>query len=141
MRPEEALGGFAALTTVLGFVAALMVLSILPFWLAFKKLRYPGWWALIPLFNTFKLAEAAGRPGIWGLVGLLAFIPFIGWLAAIIVWIVLMMDVARSFGKDEIWTLLLTFLPWIGFLILGAGASEYRGPAGPEPHRYRPVNV
>lgn len=133
-------GAFAgAFALILIFVGGFMVLSIIPFWLSFKKMGYPGWWSLIPFFNTYKLAEAAGRPGIWGLAGFLNVIPILGTLAFLYIWFVMMQDLARSWKKDSAWAILLTFLPWVGFLILGLGDSRYHGPAGPEPQHYQPA--
>lgn len=127
-----ALAGFLALAALIVFAV-----SVVPLWLLFRKLGYPGWWSLIPFFNFFKLAEAAGRPGFWGLCGILGAIPVVGWIAALVVMFLINQDLARSFGKDPAWAILLTFLPWFGWLILALGSDEYQGPAGPEPHHYK----
>lgn len=132
--------GLGAILGVLIVVAlVLFALAVIPMWLLFRKLGYPGWWSIVPFFNTFKLAEAAGRPGFWGFAQILAAIPFVGWIAALAVWFILMQDLARSFGKDSAWAILLTLLPWLGWLILAVGDSRYEGPAGPEPQHYRRV--
>lgn len=130
------LGGFLGIVFL--FFLIFIVISVLPLWVVFKKMGYPGWWAIIPFFNSWKIAEAAGRPGFWGLVGLLAPIPVLGWVIVLVVWFFIMQDLARSFGKDAAWAILLTLLPWFGFLALALMKDAvYQGPAGPEPQHYR----
>lgn len=130
------LGGFLGIVFL--FFLIFIVISVLPLWVVFKKMGYPGWWAIIPFFNSWKIAEAAGRPGFWGLVGLLAPIPVLGWVIVLVVWFFIMQDLSRSFGKDAAWAILLTLLPWFGFLALALMKDAvYQGPAGPEPQHYR----
>ena len=60
----------------------------------------------------------------WWLI--LFFIPFANFIAMIIV----MIDVAKSFGKSAGWgVVMLILLGGIGFLILGFGDAQYQGPA------------
>ena len=52
-------------------------------------------------------------------------IPCVNIVVAVIVWI----DVAKSFGKSELFGLGLAFLGFIFIPILGFGSAQYVGPA------------
>ena len=49
----------------------------------------------------------------------------------IIIWIIVCIDTAHSYGKSTIlWGVILLFLlNGLGFLMLGFGSAEYKGPA------------
>ena len=69
------------------------------------------------------MTKIIGRPWWWLL---LLFIPFVNFVVSIIMSI----DMAKSFGKDTAYgVLLLWLLNVIGYLILGFGSAEYQGPA------------
>ena len=59
------------------------------------------------------------------LVGTPVLIPFVNF----IVWIILCIDVAKSFGKGAGFGIGLLLLPIIFFPILGFGSAQYQGPA------------
>jgi hypothetical protein len=50
-------------------------------------------------------------------------------LVNLIIWIILCIDVAKSFGKGTGFGIGLLLLPFIFFLILGFGSAQYQGPA------------
>jgi hypothetical protein len=128
-----ALGAFAAIFAVIGLVLA--VVMVVSMWKIFTKAGVEGWKAIVPFYNCWVLAEIVGRPGWWGLaslVGLVAFIPVIGWLAeiaAFVVFILIYLDLAKSFGKTTGFAVLLILLPIIGFPMLAFGDAKYGGPA------------
>lgn len=96
----------------------------------FKKAgRKDAWAAWIPIYNMYVYYEVAGRPGWWVF---LAFIPFVGGIIALVTSIIASIDMAKSFGKEVGYGLLLAFLPIIGYPMLAFGSAEYKGPAGPE---------
>ena len=102
---------------------AIFVLFIAGMWKTFQKAGQPGWASIIPIYNTYVMLKIVGRPGWWLI---LFFIPFVGFVAFILVSI----DMAKSFGKDVVYGLLLLWLlAPIGYLILGFGDAEYQGPA------------
>ena len=70
-----------------------------------------------------SLMEVAGRPGWWFF---LLFIPFVN----IVIWIIVSLDVATSFGKSVWWGLGLLVFGYIFYLILGFGSAQYVGPGG-----------
>jgi hypothetical protein len=53
------------------------------------------------------------------------FIPFVN----LIIWIILCIDVAKSFGKGAGFGIGLLLLPIIFFPILGFGNAQYQGPS------------
>jgi len=101
---------------------ALIVLMVASMWKLFTKAGKPGWAALIPIYNTIVLIEITGRP-LWWFVLLL--IPFVN----IVVLVILLNDLSKSFGKGVGTTLLLLFLPFIAFPMLAFGSASYGGPA------------
>lgn len=94
-----------------------------------KAGRQDAWAAWVPIYNGWVLFEIAGRPGWWALAGL---IPFVGSIIALAVGIIAYLDLAKSFGKDTGFAVLLILVPIVGFPMLAFGSDQYRGPAGPE---------
>jgi hypothetical protein len=99
-----------------------VVLMIAALWKIFSKAGQSGWAAIIPVVNTYFLCKVAGRPGWWVI---LMFIPFVN----LIIFTILCMDLAISFGKWTGFGAGLLWLPFIFFLILGFGSAQYQGPA------------
>lgn len=111
-------GGFSLLCW-----GAFLVLVVAGLWKVYAKADQPGWAAIIPIYNIYVMTKIIGRPWWWLL---LLFIPFVNFVVSIIMSI----DMAKSFGKDTAYgVLLLWLLNAIGYLILGFGSAEYQGPA------------
>jgi hypothetical protein len=96
------------------------VLMIAAMWKVFTKAGQPGWAAIIPIYNFYVMCKIAGRPGWWLLLMLIPFVNFI-------IWIVLCIDIAKSFGNGVGFGLGLVFLGFIFFPILGFGSAQYQG--------------
>lgn len=112
------------------FVLVVAVLSIVVMWVLYKKAGRKGWEAIVPIYNGWVYCEIAGRPGWWVFLFLVAVIPFVGPLVALALHIVLAIDMAKSFGKDPVWAILLILLPVIGYAILAFDKNtKYVGPA------------
>lgn len=105
---------------------ALVVLFIAAGWIIFQKAGKPGWLAIIPIVNTYILLKIVGRSGWWLL---LLMIPFVNVIASIIV----LLDLARSFGHGAGFAIGLILLFPIFYLILAFGGSRYVGPAASQP--------
>ncbi len=105
------------------FYLALIVLFIAAWWQIFTKAGEEGWKAIIPIYNIIVLLKIVGREWWWVL---LMLIPFVG----LIVWIIVMLDLAKSFGRGTGFAIGLILLGPIFALILGFGSDTYRGPAG-----------
>ena len=101
---------------------AVFVVMIAAMWKVFTKAGKPGWAAIVPIYNTIVMIEIVGRP-IWWIV--LFFIPVVNFVVLIII----MLDMAKSFGKGTGFGLGLIFLSFIFYPILGFGPASYVGPA------------
>jgi hypothetical protein len=99
----------------------IMILMIASVWKIFTKAGQPGWAAIVPFYNTYTILKIVGRPGIWLL---LMFIPLVNIVIAIIV----MVDLAKAFGKGGGFAVLLILLSVIGFPMLAFGSARYIGP-------------
>ncbi len=88
-------------------------------WKTLAKAGEPGWTAVIPILNWFYMVKISGRPGWWML---LFFVPILN----IVIWLMVALDTAYAFGKTTLTGILLFFLPWIMYLVLGFSDSTYR---------------
>ena len=100
----------------------LVVLMVASVWKVFDKAGEPGWAAIIPIYNAVVLLKIVGRP-VWWLI--LMFIPLVG----IIVSLLVVVDLAKSFGQGIGYTLGLLFLPFIFWPLLAFGDARYQGPS------------
>lgn len=101
---------------------ALLVLIIAGMWKMYVKAGQPGWGAIIPIYNTYLLLKIAGRPWWWLLLFLIPII-------SIIFFLIVCLDLAKSFGRSALFGVGLFFLAPIFFCILGFGSAQYQGPA------------
>jgi len=91
-------------------------------WKVFTKAGKPGWAAIIPIYDVIVLMEIIGRPTRWVLLYLIPGVNFV-------VGIINSIDLAKSFGKDVVYGLGLSFFSFIFYPMLGFGKSIYTGPA------------
>ena len=105
-----------------GAELVIALIALVGLWKVFVKAGKPGWAAIIPFYNTYTQLKIVGRPGWWLI---LLFIPLVN----IILGIIVLNDLSKSFGKGVGYTLLLIFLPFIGYPMLGWGDAVYRGPS------------
>lgn len=105
---------------------AIIVLEIAALWQVFVKAGHPGWAAIIPIYNYYVILKVVGRPGWWLILYL---IPIVN----LIVWIIVAVDMAKSFARSTGFAVGLIFLPFIFIPILGFGAATYAGPAAGGP--------
>jgi hypothetical protein len=118
---------FMTLWIIICLVVA--VIAIAGMWKTFEKAGRPGWAAIIPIYNSYKMIKIGGKPDWWIV---LLLIPIVNIIFG--VWIMNM--VSKSFGKDEGFTIGLLFLGFIFWPILGFGDAVYQGPFG-NPEAYR----
>lgn len=105
-------------------VIALSVVMLIGMWKAFQKANKPGWAAIIPVYNSYVLAQISFGNG-W--LFLLSFVPFVNFVYAFM----LQFKIAKAFGKGTGFGFLLLFLPVIGYPMLGYSNSIYYiGPNG-----------
>lgn len=98
---------------------ALAVVMIASMWKIFTKAGRPGWAALVPIYNTLQLIWTSGKPWWWFL---LMLIPFVN----IVVLVVVYYNLCKAFGKGVGYTLLLIFIPIVGFPMLAWGNTTYK---------------
>ena len=100
----------------------LAIAAIVGMWKIFEKAGEAGWKAIIPIYNIWVLLEIVGRPGWWII---LFFIPIV----QIIMWILLALDLAKSFDKGVGYAIGIILLPWLFYILLGFSDAQYYGPA------------
>jgi len=101
---------------------AVVVIFIAAFWKIFVKAGEEGWKAIIPIWNTLVLLKIIGREWWWIL---LMLIPIVN----IVIWIIVALDLAKSFGRGTGFAIGIILLAFIFLPILGFGSDTYRGPA------------
>ena len=113
----------AIIFTMLAFLGAIVLISIISQWRIFEKAGKPGWAAIIPIYNLYVHLKVVGKPSWWML---LLFIPIVNLFFAIKLTHLL----SKSFGKDIGFTLGLLFLPILFLPILAFSSAKYQGPYG-----------
>ncbi len=101
---------------------AWFVAVVVGWWKVFEKAGEAGWKALIPIYNAIVILRIVGLPA-WMVIGLL--IPFVN----IIVFVIVMGNLAASFGKGIGYTVGLVLLSPVFAVMLGFGSATYLGPA------------
>jgi hypothetical protein len=104
------------------FYLGFTILMIAAWWKIFAKAGEPGWACIIPIYNLYVWCKIVGRPWWWILLMLVPFVNFI-------IMIILIIDLAKSFGKGVGFGVGLLLLAVIFFPILGFGSAQYQGPA------------
>ena len=104
------------------FSLAVLALYIISMWKIFVKAGKPGWAILVPFYNILVELEILGRP--WWFLLLMIFIP----IASFIIWIILMFDMAKVFGKSIGFGFGLVFLSLIFIPILAFSDAKYIRP-------------
>lgn len=100
------------------------IIAIVAMWKIFKKAGKPGWASIIPIYNSVVMFQICGM-NPWLL--LLAIIPFVNFVTAPILAILMNVNLAKKFGKGGGFAVGLIFLNFIFTLILAFGDSEYQG--------------
>ena len=110
---------FALVFIVIGLV------TLVGMWKVFTKAGQPGWAVLVPVYNFIVLLRIAGLPWYWVFTPLIILIPILGAIAylAWVVWV--HHRISTRFGQGVGFTIGLTLLGPIFWLILGFGSSKY----------------
>ncbi len=101
----------------------LAILVIIAVWKIFTKAGEPGWAALIPFYNIYKLFKISMGNG-WFF--LMLFLPLINFIAGIL----LSINLARAFGKSGGYAVGLILLTPVFLILLGFSDAQYLGPNG-----------
>ena len=107
---------------VLILLCELLVVMVLiaSAWVLYTKAGRQGWEGIIPIYSTYVMTLIVGRPWWWLL---LMFIPLVN----IIIAVVLLVDLARSFGQTVPYAIGMLLLPFIFFPMLAWGDAKYQG--------------
>jgi hypothetical protein len=105
-------------SSIFGLLIGILVIAGL--WKVFTKAGKPGWAAIIPIYNLIVLLQIAGKP-LWWIV--LFCIPIVNFVVAIMV----MINVAKAFGKGTGFAIGMVLLGPIFIPILGFSDAKYIG--------------
>lgn len=103
------------------FMLVVYVLAVIGLWKMFEKAGEPGWMAIIPIVNIYKLFKIAWGKGI---LFLLLLIPIVN----IVIEIVMLYKLAKAFGHGAGMTILSIFLCPLAYIIMGFSQDSYAGP-------------
>ncbi len=109
--------GAAAIVLILLYIVFIALLLV-GMWKLYTKAGKPGWASIVPIYNAIVLLQIAGKP-IWWV--LLLMIPFVSIVVSVLVGV----EIAKRFGKGEIFGAVACGLFGIGYLILGLGSARY----------------
>ena len=87
-------------------------------WKAFAKAGQPGWACIVPIYNIIVLLRIVDKPWWWLFLFLIP-------LVSLVVAIYISHLVSKRFGGGIGMTLLLIFLPFIAWPVLGFGGATY----------------
>ena len=120
---------FGVLAPFIVVALLVSVICLVSLWKIYEKAGYAGWKALIPVYNILILLRITGRPAWWVWLYVVGAIPLVGWAVALVVSIIVDNDLAKSFGKDTGFTVLMIFLPFVALPMLAFGDDKFHGPA------------
>ncbi|MCO6466612.1 MAG: hypothetical protein J5I53_08355 [Bradyrhizobiaceae bacterium] len=127
----EEMAVFAGAALIMGIIGLVIYLFI-GFCLGklFEKAGKPLWAGFVPIYNLVVILQLVGRPVWWLALFLVAIIPFIGTIAVVVLSAIIWIDFAKSYGKDLVWGLLITFFSIIMLPIMAFSQDiRYIGPA------------
>ena len=137
----------AELLALFFLVVLLIVIVIIYFiglWKVFEKAGRKGWLVFIPVYDLWVESEIGDNPGWWALLLIAAnslgnnFIKHskhnpslvvfgvISYLIYVVIYVLIIAGIGKNFGKGFWFKVLLVFLPFIGFPILGFGTAKYK---------------
>ena len=124
-------------------IIALVAVTMVSNWKLFEKAGEPGWYAIIPFFNTFMMCKVVFGNAWWGCAFLaplvclpLFFIPFLNILVSFavnmfVMFVSIMMHVrmALVFGRGGGVIALLILIPIVGYPVLAFGKETHYVPS------------
>ena len=111
--------------------SAIKLVEAIGFWKIFKKAGEPGYAALIPIYNEYVKTKIGGSAWWWLLVvygsliigalgsAVTAGLSSIISMASLVGRLAINYNICKKFHKDMGYTLLITFLPFVGAPMLG----------------------
>lgn len=119
MDPAAAGAAAGGLGVVMFVYLAIMVLMIASYWKLFTKAGRPGWACLIPIYNAVVMLQIVRKP-VWWL--LLFLVPIVN----IVIAIILVVELAKAYGKGAGYALGLLFLGIVFYPMLAFGDAQYQ---------------
>jgi hypothetical protein len=120
--------GILAFLAAFAFVFfAIYAICLIGLWKVFTKAGQPGWAVLIPIYNLIVLLRIAGLAWYWVFAPLIVLIPVLGAIAYLVLAVMGIHRISTRFGQGVGFTIGLTLLGPIFWLILGFGDSKYIG--------------
>ena len=101
---------------LLGYFGLTLLIIWISYFKIFTKASQAGWKAFIPFLNLFVFTKVVEKPVWW--IAIYLVIP-IGYLLSAF-------QIAKSFGKNIIFSIGLIILPIIFFPLLAFGKSQYQ---------------
>lgn len=125
------------LTAVAGFLGLIMfvvvviaVLQIIGMWKVFTKAGEKGWKSIIPFYNIAMLYKISDMSPYLVFIYIGLFIPILNIFASIALAIINLyqkINLMKAFKASTGLTVAMLMVPFITYLILGFGKSEYVG--------------
>ncbi len=126
---EKAMMPFSGIIDVIvKFAPIFIVLSlivIISLFRIFQKAGKPGWAAFVPIYNLIvfaKICDMNMMTLLW------IFVPLLG---QIILWVLLVMNLSRVFGKSKDFGTAMIFVPFICFPMLAFQDAKYKNQDAP----------
>lgn len=133
---ESIMAELAAFGAIIVLLLVIVVIVTVSQWFIFKKANKPGWAAVVPYYDYIIWFEIIGRPtwlvALFLPLAIVSLIPFVGWIISIgfiVVYFLINIDLAKSFGKSTLFGVLMALFPFVLMPILAFGGSQYVGPA------------
>ncbi len=126
------LGGVFIVFLVIAFFIsiAITVLKIIGMWKVFTKAGEKGWKALIPFYNVAILYKVSGMSPYLVFIYIGLIIPIVNIIAGIALAVITLyqkVNLMKGFKASTGLTVVMLIIPFIAYLILGFGKSEYIG--------------
>jgi hypothetical protein len=132
-------GNEGIIAMLLGFGISFVVFVVLFVFYSYclgrvlQKANKPLWAGFVPVYNTILMLEIVGRPWWWSLVLIgcvsIPLVNFVGIPVAIVLYILFSIELAKSFGKDTVYGVLLAVFGFVMLPILAFSDTAYVGPA------------
>lgn len=123
-----ALAGFLGI--IIFIAIAIAVLQIIGMWKVYTKAGEKGWKSIIPFYNIAILYKISGISPYLVFIYIGLFIPFVNFFAGIalaIIGLYQKINLMKAFKASTGLTVAMLMVPFITYLILGFGKSEYFG--------------
>lgn len=131
---------------IIGFIVYYLLL-VFAWWNTFKKAGEPGWKAIIPIYNVYVMYKLSWKPSMFwvyivldlvsqvlyynvasdGSNDILRYVSYVLAIILLVVEIIQLHKLSKAFGHGAGFTIGLIIFNPIFMLILGYGASQYKG--------------